>query len=244
MDGVHDVGGMHGFGSVDTDDDAAFHDDWEKAVFAVEKLLRYQSIYGVDKKRHALERLDPATYLDVSYFERWALGSEKLLLETDTISAQELESAREAHDGTGLFDHDHEHDEPDAPDSNLVGLVNETFRTDAAYDREPVEPEFEVGCDVIVRNDHPDGHTRCPGYARRAQGTIDAVQGTYAVPDEVAHGTEAAEPLYSVRFEAAELWNDDTDSDTDGDGDTVHIDLWERYLRPVETPIEGEPQEA
>lgn len=236
MNGVHDMGGMHGFGSVDVDDDAAFHDEWEKAVFAVEKLLRYQSIYGVDEKRHALERLDPVTYLETSYFERWALGSEKLLLETDTISEGEFVSAIEDHDGTGLFDH--EHAESDASDDDLVDLVNEAFRADAAYDREPVEPQFEAGADVVVRNDHPDGHTRCPRYARRAQGTIEAVQGTYAVPDEVAHGNEAAEPLYSVRFEASELWNDDTD------GDAVYIDLWERYLRPTETSTENELQEA
>ena len=236
MNGVHDMGGMHGFGPVDVDDDAAFHDEWEKAVFAVEKLLRYQSIYGVDEKRHALERIDPQTYLEASYFERWALGSEKLLLETDTISQREFVSAIEDHDGTGLFDR--ERAESDASDDDLVDLVNEAFRADAAYDRDPVEPQFEAGADVVVRNDHPNGHTRCPRYARRARGTIDAVQGTYAVPDEVAHGNEAAEPLYSVRFEASELWNDDTD------GDAVYIDLWERYLRPTETATENEPQEA
>lgn len=234
MNGVHDIGGMHGFGPVDVDDDAAFHDEWEKAVFAVEKLLRYQSLYGVDEKRHALERLDPVTYLDASYFERWALGSEKLLLETDTVTGEELASAIEEHDGKGLFDHSGS----DTSDDDLVDLVNEAFRADASYDREPVEPRFEAGTDVVVRNDHPDGHTRCPRYARRAQGTIDAVQGTYAVPDEVAHGNEAAEPLYSVHFEASELWNDDTD------GDSVYIDLWERYLRPAETATESEPQEA
>ncbi len=220
MNGVHDMGGMHGFGSVDVDDDAAFHDEWERAVFAVEKLLRYQSIYEVDRKRHALERLDPVTYLEASYFERWALGAEKLLLETGTITEDEYLEAIDSHDGTGLF----EFDADEGSDDDLVDLVHGAFGSDAAYDREPLEPRFEAGEAVVVRNDHPEGHTRCPRYVRRAEGTIDAVQGTHVVPDEAAHGTEVAEPLYSVRFEAAELWNDDTD------GDAVYIDLWERYL--------------
>ena len=232
MNGVHDMGGMHGFGPVDVDDDAAFHDEWEKTVFAVEKLIRYQSIYGVDEKRHALERLDPVTYLDVSYFERWALGTEKLLLETGTVTGQEFKDAIEAHDGTALFDHDRPDDDPS--DEALVELANETFREDAAYGRDPVEPRFEAEADVVVRNDHPEGHTRCPRYARQAHGTIESVQGTFVVPDEVAHGNEAAEPLYSVRFEASELWNDDTD------GDAVYIDLWERYLEPADDPTDDD----
>lgn len=222
MNGVHDMGGMHGFGPVDVDDDAAFHDEWEKAVFAVEKLLRYQSVYGVDEKRHALERLDPVTYLDASYFERWALGSEKLLLETDTIAEREFADAIERHDGTGLFDLDRS--DSDSSEDELVELVHEAFRADASHDRDPVEPRFEAGDAVVVRNDHPAGHTRCPRYVRRTRGTIESVQGTHVVPDEAAHGSEVAEPLYSVRFEASDLWSDDTD------GDAVYIDLWERYL--------------
>ncbi len=229
MNGVHDMGGMHGFGSVDVDDDAAFHDEWEMAVFAVEKLLRYQSIYEVDRKRHALERLDPVTYLEASYFERWALGAEKLLLETGTITEDEYREAVESHDGTGLFEFD---PASESGDEALVDLVHETFGSDAAYDRDPVEPQFEAGSEIVVRNDHPSGHTRCPRYVRRASGTIDSVLGTYVVPDEAAHGTEVAEPLYSVRFEAAELWNDDTD------GDAVYIDLWERYLDAADDTTE------
>ena len=223
MNGVHDMGGMHGFGPVDVDDDAAFHGEWERAVFGVEKLLRYQSIYGVDEKRHAVERIDPATYLGASYFERWALAAETLLREGGTVTEGELEAAIEDEGGTELFDRDLD---ADAGGDDLVDLANEAFRTDAAYDRDSLEPRFEAGEAVLVRNDHPEGHTRCPRYVRRARGTVDAVQGTFVVPDEAAHGEETAEPLYSVRFEAEELWNDDTD------GDAVYVDLWERYLRP------------
>ncbi|WP_331232397.1 nitrile hydratase subunit beta [Natronorarus salvus] len=229
MNGIHDMGGMHGFGEIDVDD-ASFHDDWERAVFAVEKLLRYQSIYGIDEKRHAIERIDPETYLNVSYFERWALGSETLLLENGTIDQNELRAAVNRGDGINLVD-DRATDR--SGDGELVKLTRDGFRQDAAYDRDPIEPQYNLGMRVVVRNDHPAGHTRCPRYVRRARGTIEDVRGTYVVPDEAAHGEEVAEPLYAVRFNANDLWNDDTD------GDAIYVDLWERHLKRASETTAG-----
>ena len=222
MNGIHDMGGMHGFGSVAVDDDASFHDDWDRAVFAVEKLLRYQSIYGVDEKRYAIERIGPSTYLDASYYERWAMGTETLLRENGVVQDRELETVIDRHDDTGLLDIDRKSVESEETD--LTETAHEGFRQDADYEQEPIEPQFEPGTEVIVRNDHPPGHTRCPRYVRRTTGTIETVRGTYVVPDEAVRGEDVAEPLYSVRFDASDLWNDDTD------GDTVYVDLWERYL--------------
>ncbi|WP_436348491.1 nitrile hydratase subunit beta [Natronorubrum sp. FCH18a] len=234
MNGIHDMGGMHGFGPVETADSAAFHGEWEKQLFAVDKLLKYDSVYRVDEKRHAIERMAPATYLEASYFERWTAGIETLLLEKGVVSEAELEArlesqTQEADGGDG------DTAETDGP---TVEQVRATFRRDSSFDADPVEPAFEEGDEVVVRNDHPDGHTRCPRYVRRACGTVDRVCGTYDVPDEVAHGTDAAEPLYSIEFEAAELWNDDTDADS------VSVDLWERYLEPAgtETPTSSDSE--
>lgn len=76
-----------------------------------------------------------------------------------------------------------------------------------------------------MREWHPPGHTRCPGYVRAKAGTVVRVDGTYSVPDIEAHGTaRRREPTYSVRFDAAELWRD-------GQRDvSVHVDLWDSYL--------------
>jgi nitrile hydratase len=47
-------------------------------------------------------------------------------------------------------------------------------------------------------------------------------------PDTNAHGQgEQAQPLYSVRFDARELWGESAEPNQ-----AVHIDLWESYLRP------------
>lgn len=221
MNGIYDMDGMHGFGAVDIDN-APFHDDWDRAVFAVEKLLRYQSVYGVDEKRYAIERIDLTTYLGTSYYERWAMGAETLLRETGMVQDRELEAAIDDHDGTGLLDDNK--DEGESADEALLETVRKGFRQDADYDRDPVEPQFEPGTEVVVRNDHPSGYTRCPQDMRRTTGTIEIIRETYVVPDEAVRGEGVAEPLYGVRFDVADLWNDNTD------GDTGFVDLWERYL--------------
>jgi nitrile hydratase len=83
---------------------------------------------------------------------------------------------------------------------------------------------------VVTRNVHTRGHTRLPRYARGKRGQIDRFQGIETLPDASAHGRgRRPEPLYSVRFDAAELWG----ASADGPG-SVYLDLWESYLEPVE----------
>lgn len=220
MDGVHDMGGMHGFGAV-PDDDAAFHADWERVVYGMDKIAKTEGLFNVDEKRHAIERMEPDHYLAAPYFERWLDGFERLLLEKGHVTDDELAAARERVAAADAP----ESAVPEREDAALVAAVREAFETDAAFDREPQEPAFSTGDAVVVRNDHPEGHTRCPRYVRRATGEIAAVQGTYVLPDASAHGEERAEPLYSVRFSATELWGPDREAD-----DAIHVDLWESYL--------------
>ena len=231
MDGVHDMGGMHGFGPVDVEDDAAFHADWERVVFAIDRVLRSQGVFEIDEKRHAIERMDPDAYLAATYFERWLAAHETLLVEHGVLDEDEIEArVRAIEDG----DEGEVEDEPGSaadatpPEGGADGIAatfREAFESPAAFDRDPQEPRFEAGDAVVVRNRHPAGHTRSPRYARRARGRVDEVHGTFVLPDANAHGEEAAEPLYAVSFDAAELWGEDRE----GPG-TVSIDLWERYL--------------
>ncbi len=79
---MNDVGGMHGFGPIDTSDPGgAFHHEWEARVFALNRLLMKAGIYNLDEFRDAVERMDPAGYLQASYYERWLHGVETLLAE-------------------------------------------------------------------------------------------------------------------------------------------------------------------
>jgi nitrile hydratase len=87
---------------------------------------------------------------------------------------------------------------------------------------------FPVGDRVRVRDWHPAGHTRCPGYVRGKVGVVTRYDGEYTIPDVEAHlPARPAEPTYSVRFDAEELWHDGQH------GVTVNVDLWDSYLEEL-----------
>jgi nitrile hydratase subunit beta len=89
-------------------------------------------------------------------------------------------------------------------------------------------PRFAPGDPVRTREMHPHGHTRLPRYARGKPGVIHRCHGIHVFPDTNAHGRgEQPQPLYSVRFDARELWGEAAEPNQ-----AVHIDLWESYLLP------------
>ena len=73
-----------------------------------------------------------------------------------------------------------------------------------------------------VRRFSPPGHTRCPRYLRGASGTVTAIQAQFPLPDLSAQGIQQPETVYTVAFDAADLF--------DGATHTVRVDLWESYL--------------
>lgn len=80
MDGIHDLGGRHGFGSdLAQRDELTFHGDWEKRVHALVFLMLGRGCFNLDQFRHAIERLEPSTYLSGGYYGRWLGGIEKLV---------------------------------------------------------------------------------------------------------------------------------------------------------------------
>jgi len=82
VDGIHDLGGRHGFGgSLRERDEQGFHADWERRVFGMDLLLVGRGCFPIDAMRHALERIDPVTYLTAGYYGRWLIGIETLLAE-------------------------------------------------------------------------------------------------------------------------------------------------------------------
>ena len=72
-------------------------------------------------------------------------------------------------------------------------------------------------------HDHP---ALSPVHARGRLGVIHAYHGAHVFPDRSARGEEVYQPLYSVMFEASELWPEAANSP-----DRVYLDLWEDYLQ-------------
>jgi nitrile hydratase subunit beta len=88
MSRVHDVGGMDGFGPIETGDDGEpFHHEWEARVFAINRLMLESGAYTLDEFRFAIERMEPHEYLEASYYERWLYGIETLLRKKGAIDA-------------------------------------------------------------------------------------------------------------------------------------------------------------
>ncbi|MFG3494413.1 hypothetical protein [Streptomyces sp. NPDC047928] len=77
---INDVGGMQGFGPIDTTDDTEpFHADWEARVFAVNRALIAAGVIDLDEFRDAIETMPTADYLAASYYERWFHAMRTLL---------------------------------------------------------------------------------------------------------------------------------------------------------------------
>jgi nitrile hydratase beta subunit len=216
MNGIHDMGGMHGFGRVEAEDDEpVFREEWQAKCLALNFAMGGWRKWNIDASRHAIERLDPATYLDSTYYERWLAKLVNLSLENGLITEEELRSGKPDADSTTQI--------PPVDATAMRSLLNKGRSTDREIDQ---PPRFRVGEVVRAVNDSPVGHTRLPRYARGCEGRITRHRGAHSFPDSNAHGHgEAPQHLYAVRFSARALWGRQGNPK-----DGVTLDLWESYL--------------
>ena len=93
MDGVHDMGGMHGFGKVPYEkDQPTFHYEWERRAWGLCQGATVPEGVNLDFFRHSLEVMPPALYLSYSYFERWIYSLTATLLDGGMVTLEEVES--------------------------------------------------------------------------------------------------------------------------------------------------------
>jgi nitrile hydratase subunit beta len=218
MNGVHDMGGMQCFGPVEPEpNEPVFHSDWEARVLALNRALGYARAWNIDMSRAAVENLPPDVYLTRSYYEKWALRMERLLLDLKLVDADEIAAGRALRPGKALSR------KLNAAD---VGLA----LTRGSFGRAPSAPaRFKAGDQVRTRNINPVTHTRLPRYARGRVGTIECVRGCHVFPDSVAIGKgENPQWLYTLLFEGRELWGENCEP-----GLKVSIEAFEPYLEAV-----------
>lgn len=220
MNGVHDQGGMHGFGPIDPEPEAtepAFHAEWEKRALALNLACGALGRWNIDASRHSRERLDPVDYLSASYYAKWIKGLELLLVETGIVTEEELWTGQPA--GPAPQELTRRRLSADRVEPALAAV--------RPYDMDPPSPpRFQAGERVRVRHVNTPGHTRAVRYARGHVGTVRTHHGCHVFPDANAHGDRRGEHLYGVAFDAADMWGDTR-------SDTVHIDLWEPYLEAI-----------
>ena len=169
--------------------------------------------------RHARERQHPADYIRHTYYENGLAGLEKLLVERGLVSADELASGKGAGPARA---------ELRARVLRAADVARVMAKGSPVEVTSEVPPRFAVGDRVRALNRHPSGHTREPRYVRGRTGVIHEHYGAHVFPDRSAEGMREGRHLYSVRFEAGELWGESA-----APAGAVYADLWEDYLEPA-----------
>jgi nitrile hydratase beta subunit len=219
MNGVHDMGGMHGMGPIEYErNEPVFHTRWEARAFALTLAMGAWRKWNIDASRHSRELIPPAEYLRMSYYEKWLAGLVELSVKAGLITREEVESGVPS-DGS-----------PKATPALTADKVAKTLAKGGPSSRDvAVAPRFQLGQRVRARNINPTGHTRLPRYARGKLGSIDRDHGVHVFPDTNAHFLgEKPQHVYSVRFAARELWGEQA-----APHDAVYIDLWDDHLDPA-----------
>jgi len=216
MNGVHDMGGMDGFGKVEPEpNEPVFHHDWEGRVMAMERAMAAAGALNMDIKRYYREILPPDIYLACTYYQEWFHGLEDLLIDKGFISASDVAAGHS--------------ESPAKPLKHGKFTLNDVERVMARgkFGREPSAPAlFKPGDKVRARNMHPATHTRLPRYARGHVGVVERNLGCNVFPDTSAmEAGENPQWLYTVVFDGVELWGPDSDPTV-----KVSIDAFEPYL--------------
>jgi len=214
VNGVHDMGGMHGFGPVTPErDEPVFHHAWEARTHAM--TIASPTRGNIDVGRHQRELIPGPEYLRMSYYQRWFRSLSDLLLKSRLVTPEELANGRA------------DPSEPKGSPRLLAAAVTAALTNRGSYVREVAAPPlFQPGDTVRARVLNPTGHTRLPRYARGRTGVVEREHGAHVFPDSNAHGHgEDPRRLYTVRFSARELWGPDAHA-----SDSVSLDLWEPYL--------------
>ena len=219
MDGVHDLGGKQGFGPVDVDEEEVpFHADWEGRMWAIAQCGLGRNGWTIDWWRHCRELIDPIDYLSRPYFDSWMQAYTAAYIDSNTMTLDEIVNA---HSSTPMV-------EPPAA-VNAAQVLKDVQSQATSFER-PLDtpPAFNIGEYISTKQLTTTHHSRLPTYARGKPGIIHAYHGAHIFADAGAQGSERPEHIYSVVFEARDLWPEALHKK-----DRVFLDLWESYLESV-----------
>jgi nitrile hydratase subunit beta len=219
MDGIHDMGGMDGFGKVEPEaNEPVFHGDWEGRVLALNRAVGATGAWNIDMGRYGIELLEPALYLASSYYQKWFFRLERMCVQHGLVDADELAAGQALRPGKAM------------PRAALAAADVDRILKRGAYERPPqAEALFKPGDRVRARNIHPKTHTRLPRYVRGHAGVVERLHGSHVFPDSVVLGRgEDPQWLYTVCFDGGELWGEGAER-----GLTVSVEAFEPYLEPA-----------
>lgn len=219
MNGVHDLGGLHGFGPINPErNEPVFHAAWEGRVVALNSAMATWGKWNLDRRRYVRELIPPADALALSYYHRWYLGLITNMLDAGLVTREEVNNGVPAPGSPKL-----------TPRLRADGVLPWFVKGSPKLRDVPAIAHFRPGQRVRALNINPPTHTRLPRYARGRIGTVERDHGVFVFPDSNAEFQgEKPQHLYSVRFAARELWGEQARPK-----DSVYLDMWDDYLEAL-----------
>jgi nitrile hydratase len=151
----------------------------------------------------------------MTYYQIWLDGLIVLMKERGFVSEDEIEAGKPLH--------------PAKKVERILtsGDVEKTLHRGGPTERDTnTKPAFKPGDKIRAKNINPVTHTRLPRYVRGKTGVIERINGCHVYPDTNAQGQgDHPQWLYTVVFDARELWGADADKTL-----KVSIDAFEPYL--------------
>jgi len=218
MNGIHDMGGMDGFGPVTPEaNEPVFHEAWEGQMMAISRVMGAIGAWNIDQGRYGIEMLPPNLYL-TPYYRRWLERFERAIVRYGYATEDEIAAGRALHPAKA----------PPKGNFTMADLARVSRR--GSFYRQAAGPaRFAIGDKVIARNMHPKGHTRLPRYVRGHTGVVERIHGCQVFPDTEAMGQgENPQWLYTVSFDGRDLWGPDAEP-----GLRVSVEAFEPYLDPA-----------
>ena len=161
--------------------------------------------------------MPPDVYLTSSYYRKWALRLEKLLVEHGLAGADEIEAGHALRPGKPLK---RKLTAADVPNTLSRGSFSAAgARRRALQARRP-----------RAHQEHSSGNAHAAAALRARQvGVVEAIRGCHVFPDTVAIGKgDDPQWLYTVLFDGRELWGESADPSL-----KVSIEAFEPYLEPA-----------
>jgi nitrile hydratase subunit beta len=217
MNTIHDLGGMDGFTLPERDQGRILQEEWERELWGLVFAISAPGYRG--GQRVDIERIPPERYLTMPYYAKWLQAEEQALIDFGLVTREELDNP----DGPVSIPDFPDH-QPRGPEEMVARLASDdSYELDAE-----VPPLFSVGDDVIVKNEHPTGHTRVPRYVRGHHGVIHKHHGVHRFLDEVEGKDVGQQHLYTVMFTGSELWGSRAHPK-----DRIYAELWDYHLKPA-----------
>ena len=241
----HALGGLEELGPVWVEP-RPFVEEWEKRIFGIHVAMmalsthlsgalpnydlgsvptafKHEWTWG--HLRTGAEGMNPFDYFKFRYFEKWLGGISSFFVDNGYLGQAELDAMTTRYaERTPVAPP--ERDVP-AIDAQVIKYLREG---DSPQRERPAAPAFGVGERVVVRDVHPEAHTRLPGYLRGKTGVIERVYPkAYGYffstgPDGIGDPM----PVYVVKFSAEELWGTSSEPNS-----PVYADVFQAYLMPA-----------